>query len=137
MAGDFDEIFAAVRTLIEGGFTALPIRYPNDDRDPDVNGFVYVEIAVIDEKPVSLGPIGEQWRRDYHELRVYVNVPRGTLIGTAEAHAKQIRSLFGVESVAGAKVTSKTVGVGAGVDSSLGQFWSVPLTIRLFADRKE
>ncbi len=137
---DFTTYANALRGVLESGFTALPLRWPNDDADATVDlapdGFVYSEIRVLDEKAVSLGPAGDQWRRDSGELSIYVYVPARTKVGTAEAYAQQIRALYPVD-VAGVKVTRKTIGIGQGTDQPQGRYWAVPVIISFFADRKE
>lgn len=137
---DFNNVSAGMRAKLQE-FTALPLYWPNDTREATAkeapNGFVYSEIAVVDERPISLGPIGSQYRRDTYEFRIYVYVPRGTLVGAAENHATAIRALFGVDSVAGAKMLHKTIGIGQAVDASLGQYWCVPVIVSMFADRLE
>ncbi len=138
---DFDAAAAALRAHLETNFTALPLRWPNDEREATLkdcpNGFVYSEaFAGVSHQIGINGASGIPWR-DYGTFSVLVYVPRGTRIGAAEGYAKQIRALFGVGSVPGVIVTSKALGAGQGVDSTLGKFYCVPVTIEWFSDRTE
>lgn len=140
---DFEISAAALRGKLETGFTALPLYWPNDPRDPiktgGKDGWVYSELRVIDEGAVSLGADGQRTHRDTGEFEIFVYVPRGTLAGTAEAHAASIRTLYGVNSLIGqgVRVTRRTIGRGELVDGPDGRWWAVPVLIEWFADRTE
>lgn len=135
---DFVSTADALRTRLQA-FTSLPLFWPNDDRTPTPelapNGFVYSEIAVQDEQQMTLG--NPALHRDYGELTIYVYVPRGSRIGTAEGYAEQIRGLFGTTAVSGVNVTKKTIGRGQGVDGPSGKAYAVPVYIEFNADRTE
>lgn len=137
---DFAATTAALRTRLQT-FTDLPLYWPNDDRTPTLevapNGFIYSEVRHVDERPISLGPDGERVHRDFGELAIYVYVPRGSKIGTAETHAQTIRNLFKLSAVAGIKCTRRTIGQGAASESDVGRFWSVPVVVEFFTDRTE
>lgn len=137
---DIAATFAALRNKL-AEFTALPLYWPNDDRTPSLDsvtapaGYVYSEIRVQDEEQIELGATGT--RRDHGEMLIYVNVPRGTRTGGAEAYAEQIRALFTPANITGVTVLSKTVDFGSPVESDKGRLWSVPIRIEWFADRVE
>lgn len=137
---DFTTYAAALRTRLQG-FTALPLYWPNDNRTPTPadapNGFVFSEVRLTDESPASLGFNGARVHRDYGEFAVYVYVPAGTRIGTAEGYAEQIRALFKMTDVEGVIFTRRYIGPGARTESGVGLFWSVPLILQFFADRTE
>lgn len=132
--------FDTLRRRLEN-FTRLPLYWPNDDRTPDLgsasapNGYVYSEIRVLDEGPASLGDDDTRLHRDTGEMVVYVNVPRGSRAGTAEAYAQEIRALFKMTVLTGIVVTRRTIDFGQPVESSDGRLWSVPVRIEWFADR--
>jgi hypothetical protein len=138
---DFTTYANAFRERLED-FTALPLYWPNDDRSPagEPNGFVYSEIRVLREQPMSLGQSPNRWHRDFGEFAIYVYVPKGSRVGTAEGYAEQIRALFKMSNVAGATITNRTIGpgvvAGSGADSS-GRYWGVPVILAFHADRKE
>lgn len=138
---DFPTVFGSLRTRLESNFAALPLYWPNDDREPSLddcpNGFVLSELRVVDEGAVSLGKDGERWHSDTGELAIYVYVPRGTLAGTAEAHAKTIRDLFKMSAVDDVTVTRRVIGAGATVDGGGSKWWAVPIIISWFSDRIE
>lgn len=137
---DYTGYIAAIRTRLQA-FTALPLYWPNDDRTPTLeaapSGFVYSSIRVTDEGPASLGPDGQRWHRDSGELAVYVYVPVGSLAGTAEGYAEQIRALFKMSSVSGVTFLRRTIGEGRRSENAVGRFWAVPLTLQFTADRQE
>lgn len=131
----------ALRAALQAGFTTLPLFWPNDPRDPTLdiapNGFVYSEARVLTEGPVTLGQTGTRTHRDVGELAIYVYVPQGKLIGTAEGYAEAIRALFGVTAISGVIVTSRTIGQGQLVSGPNGRAWSIPIIIQWFSDRTE
>lgn len=127
---------AALRTALSA-FTALPLYWPNDPRDPPLDGFVYSEIRVTDEKPVTIGVNGTRKHRDTGEFAVYIYVPAGSLAGAAEQHAETIRALFGVTDIPGVVVTRRTIGQGQIVDGPNGRNWAVPVIVEWFSDRTE
>lgn len=135
---DFSTTFGKLRTKLQS-FTALPIYYPNDMRTPSLknapNGYVYSEIRIHDEKPIEIG--GNASRRDYGEMEIWIMVPRGTLPGTAESYAEQVRGLFGVDTIDGVIVTRKTVDVGQIVPTNFGRMYAVPVRIDWWADRSQ
>ena len=137
----YPEAVNALRAALEAGFSALPLRWPNDDRlatlDVAPNGFVYSEARLSSEGPASIGEDGTRTHRDSGEFAIYVYVPRGTLAGTAEAHAEAIRDIFKVRAVSGVVITSRTIGAGATVEGPNGRFWAVPVYINWFSDRIE
>ncbi len=138
---DFTTYTAALRARLIAEFTALPLYWPNDDRTPTLeaapNGFVYSEIEVRDEEPASLGPNGQRSHRDYGEFRIYVYVPRGSLAGTAEGYAEQIRAAFKVPDVPDVVFTRRTIGAGQASENDVGRFWAVPVILQFYANRTE
>lgn len=135
---DFATTFNALRTRLQA-FTTLPLYWPNDGRTPSPkdapNGYVYSEIRVLDEAQIELGAVATH--RDTGEMEIWVNVPRGTLAGTAEAYAQEIRALFGVSNVSGVIVTRKTVEPGQIVPTNFGRMYCVPVRIDWWSDRLE
>lgn len=138
---DFVGAVAALRTALEAGFAALPLRWPNDDRpatlDVAPNGFVYSEARLTDEGPAEIGPDGARTHRDTGTFDVFIYVPRGTLAGAAEAHAETIRGLFKSRDVPGVVVTRRRIGAGSVVEGPNGHYWCVPVFIEWFSDRIE
>ena len=138
---DFVATVDAFRTRLETSFTALPVYWPNDDRDPiatgGAKGWIYAEMEIIDERPVSLGHDGIRRHRDIGVFEVIVYVPRGTRTGLAEQHAETIRNLFKANSVAGCQITSRRIGVGDTVEGPQGRWYAVPVRIEFFTDRTE
>lgn len=139
---DFVAAAAALRTRLEE-FDALPLYWPNDDRTPTLenapNGFVYSEIRLLDERQMTLAPTGDRTHRDFGELAIYVYVPAGSLVGTAEAHAQTIRNLFKLDAIDGVYCTRRTIGAGqsTGTPATPGRFWGVPVIVEFFTDRTE
>lgn len=134
---DFTAAVGALRARLEANFAALPIYWPNDPREPNVNGFVYCEAYLVDENAVSLGFDGERRHRDLGELVVNVYVPAGTLIGAAESYANTIRNLFSPNSVADVQITSRRIGRGQRVSGGSGGWYAVPVIVEWFSDRIE
>lgn len=138
---DYLATVGALRGHLETNFTALPVRWPNDSRDADLqtcpNGFVYSEIEVSTEGPATIGGAGNRTHRDTGTMYVLVYVPLKSLPGIAEQHASALRDLFNVNSVPGVNVTSRAIGRGEHVNGPGGRFYSVPLTIAFFSDRIE
>lgn len=138
---DFVATLAALRSALEAGFSALPLYWPNDPREPTLedcpNGFVFSEGRLLDERASTLGPAGARTHRDTGEFLITVFVPAGTLAGAAEGHAEAIRALFKTRSVAGVVTTRRTIGQGQHVNGPLGRFWAVPVVIEYFTDRTE
>jgi len=138
---DYVATLAALRTALATGFTALPLYWPNDDREPDLtaapNGFVYSEPRLLDEAQKTIGPAGTRVHRDVGEMAIYVYVPHKTRAGTAEAHAQAIRALFGTTAIPGVVVTRRTIGQGENVNGPTGRFWAVPLVVEWWTDRTE
>lgn len=122
-------------------FTALPLYWPNDSRAPSPAdaplGFVFSEGRILDETPITLGPNGARFHRDYGEFMVYVYVPRKSKIGQAETWAQQIRELFGLTAIDGIHITSRVIEAGDLVDSSFGQYYAIPIRIEFNTDRLE
>jgi len=122
-------------------FTGLPRFWPNDEQAPTPttapDGFVFSEGRLLDEGPVSIGPNGYRFHRDTGEFVVYVYVPRGTRVGTAEGYADQIRSLFQLTTVSDLIITSRVIGSGQIVDSDLGKYYAIPIVISFYTDRTE
>lgn len=90
---------------------------------------------------MSLGQSPNRWHRDFGEFAVYVYVPRGSRVGTAETYAEQIRALFKMGDVEGVTITNRTIGPGAvtdsGTDAASGRYWGVPVIMAFYANRKE
>lgn len=137
---DFTTYANAFRTRLQS-FAALPLYWPNDERAPTLdvapNGFVFSEIRVEREEPASLGLAGGRLHRDYGEFAIYVYVPHGSRVGTAEAHAQTIRNLFKMSDVSGVVITNRTIGPGVRSENSVGRFWGVPIIVQFFSDRTE
>lgn len=138
---DFVTTAAAFRSHLEDNFTALPVYWPNDDRDPiasgGAKGWVYAELYVVDERPVSLGYDGTRRHRDTCIFDVFVYMPRGSRTGLAEQHAQTIRNLFKSNSIPGAPITSRRIGLGETVEGPQGRWYAVPIRIEFFTDRTE
>lgn len=138
---DFIAAVNILRARLQSEFTALPLRWPNDNRDASLksapDGFVYSEARNTDEGPASIGPDGSRRHRDRGEFAVYVYVPRGTLAGAAEAHAAAIRTAFAVSRVSDVVITRRTIGAGRTVEGPDGRLWCIPVTIEFFSDRLE
>jgi hypothetical protein len=130
-----------IRQALVTGFTALPLFWPNDDREPTLDvapaGFIYSEPRLLDEGQRTLGPVGHRTHRDVGEMAIYVYVPQGTKAGAAEGHAEAIRALFGTTAVPGVIVTRRYIGAGAHVNGPTGRFWAVPVIIEWWSDRTE
>jgi hypothetical protein len=132
-----------LRQTLATGFTALPIYWPNDDREPTLkdapNGFVTSHIRLNDEQQISLGLEGERLHRDFGELSVFVYVPRGSRVGTAEQYAENIRALFKTTNIPEIVVTSRKIGAGESVEGpgAKSRAYCVPLYIEFWTDRTE
>lgn len=133
----------ALRTRLQDNFTALPIYYSNDDREPTLadapQGFVMAHVNLSDERQISLGLEGDRLHRDFGELAVYVYVPRNSRVGQAEEYAEQIRALFKTTAVQNVTVTRRVIGRGADVSNRDGQSraYCIPVFVEFFADRLE
>lgn len=139
---DFVATTDALRAALQTGFTALPIYYGNDDREPTLknapNGFVLATVQLQDERQVSIGFVGDRLHRDFGELTAYIYVPRGTRAGTAEQYAEQIRALFKTTAISGVTVTRRTIGRGAEVEGrGQSRAYCVPVFVEWFSDRME
>jgi hypothetical protein len=143
VSSDYVATADALRSRLQDNFSALPIYYQNDDREPTLenapDGFVVAHVNLSDERQISLGLEGNRLHRDFGELSVYVYVPRNTRVGAAETYAEQIRALFKTTSVANVVVTRRTIGRGGEVSRNDGQSraYCVPLFVEFFADRLE
>lgn len=138
---DFNATADALRAHLVAQFTALPIYWPNDDRDPSANsaakdGWVLGEVRLLDEGPACLGNDGNRLHEDIGEFVVNIFVPVGTRVGTVETHATAIRAAFGVKSVAGVTITRRTIGPGERVDG-VGKWYAVPVIIEFRSYRTE
>lgn len=138
---DYNATVAALRTKLETGFTSLPVRWPNDHREATLDvcpdGFVYCEIDVDSEAPVTIGSAGNRTHRDEGTMTLFVYVPVKTLPGAAEAHAQTLRNLFATGSVAGVEITRRRIGRGQTLEGGGSRFYAVPISIDFFADRTE
>lgn len=136
---EFTTAADALRTTLQSGFTTLPLFWPNDDRVPSAknapNGFVYSEVFLQDERAVSLAN-PQTLRRDFGAFMIYVNVPRKSKIGTAEAYAAQIRALFPINSN-GIIVQRKLIETAQITDGPSGKLYTVPVRVEWFSDRLE
>lgn len=137
---DYAAAMNALRAKLDT-FTSLPRFWPNDDGAPSPQnapgGFVFSEGRLLDEGPATLGPNGARTHRDYGEFVIYVYVPRGTRVGTAEGYAQQIRNLFALTSVSDLIITSRVIGSGEIVDSDFGKYYAIPIVVSFFTDRTE
>lgn len=137
---DFVTTANALRTQL-ATFTTLPIVWPNSDVDVSLAempiGFVYAEIGEQDERPIQLGTTGNRQHRMWGELAIYLYVPTGSLVGTAEGYAQTIRALFAVDAVSNVVITRKTIGAGRGAVGPGGRFYCVPVIVNFWADRTE
>lgn len=133
---------AALRNALSAGFAALPIFWGNDPGEGPTladapNGYVMAEIHVQDEELAALGMAGQRVHRDYGTFDVYICVPAGTKIGTAEAYAQQIRAIFKVGALPDIDITRRTIPRGELINPPQGRMWCVPVVIEWTADRTE
>lgn len=138
---DFAATVNALRNRLATEFTALPLYWPNGDKDPVTDGattgFVFSEARLVHEGPVTLGFDGERLHRDLGEFVVTIYVPTGSRIGAVEAHAENVRRSFGVNSVPGLRITRRVIGSGVPVDGPMGRWYAVPVIIEFQSDRME
>ena len=132
---------AILEAFVPTGLPTLPRYYANSDTAPTLdnapNGFIYSENRIQDERPVGFGNTGQMVRRDFGEFLIYVYVPRGTKVGTAEAYATQLRAAFPVQLGSGVFVTRKLMDAGQMIDGPNGREYATGVRIEWFADRLE
>lgn len=138
---DFAFTVNALRERLIAEFTALPLYWPNGDRDPvrdgAIDGFVFSEARLVSEGAVTLGFDTERLHRDLGEFVVTVYVPTGSRIGAAETHAETIRRAFGPNSVPDVRITRRLIGQGVAVDGPLGRWYALAVVIEYQSDRME
>lgn len=139
---DIVATFAALRSRLEDNFASLPVHWANEPGEGPTladapNGYVLAELHVQDEALVGLGPSGGRTHRDFGTFDVYICVPAGSKIGTAEGYAEEIRALFKVGAIAGVDITRRTLGRGELSESATGRLWCLPVVIEWTADRTE
>lgn len=133
----------ALRTKLEALTLspAKPIVWQNQEFKPEVdggeNGWLYCEIVLAHSEQASFGDtVNGNIHRDYGLFTVNIIVPRGSLMGTAEAIADQIRSHFKSESVTGVHFTNRWVGAGRLVEQE-SRWFALPVQMEFWADRLE
>jgi hypothetical protein len=136
------QAFLLMRDRLDSNFTTIPITHGNDDFDPAANGqngWVFTKIGLLAEGSVSIGAPGEVLHRDVGEFHVWVYVPRGAQVGTAESYAEQIRDLFKSDAIPGIVIRSRSIrdGMADGTVGADGRWWGIPIVIQFQYDRIE
>lgn len=137
----YTEAVNALRAHLDAS-TTLPCYWPNSPTNPADDtaaqtGWVFSEAFLQDERPVSLGPSGSRAHRDYGEFAIYVYVPLGSKIGTAETTVEGIRAAFGMTTIPGLVIDKKTIQRGEEVTGPNGRWYAVPLILEWWTDRVE
>lgn len=133
------EVQDDVRTRMEAGFTALPLRWANETEPlPDEpTGFVFVELITEPARWVAYGGgRGGNTQRTEGRVEAHVMMPVGTGVKIGQQHAESICDIFrGVRTSDGISYGAAEVINGAGRTED-GNYCSVAVAeIPLFFDK--
>lgn len=90
------DVHAAIRTRL-ASFTALTVRYRNEDRNLPLSpeGFVFVELIVDDSRIAAYGGgVGQNLHRTDAHIEANLFMPVDTGVAAGFAHAETICALF-------------------------------------------
>jgi hypothetical protein len=136
-------IASALRTHLESLTLSpvMPLVWQNDEFKPETDGgeagWLYSEILLNGDQQASFGdPDGGNIFRDTGLFVVNIVVPRGSLIGRAEAIADSIRAHFKSESVTGVHFTNRWIGASR-LNEQDSRWFVLPVLMEFWADRIE
>lgn len=136
-------VTSAIRQHLEDYVNAqqlgMPVVWQNQEFEPEKQageiGWLYCEIELQSGQQASIGA-ASNFIRSYGLVTIYVVVPRGALIGGAEAIAGALISHFKAEALSGIHFTNRWVGSGSTRERE-SRWYGLPVLMEFWTDRLE